>query len=101
MKKFCIFLMLLAVFFCKPTLAQYSAQKEEVYMATLKAVTDYKMDDEENIKDLDQLRENERFNKELHKMIEKLSNRRTKNSTNIRVYRILLQAGKELYRELN
>ena len=81
--------------------AQYSAQKEAMYMATLKAVTDYKMGDEENLKDLDQLRENQRFNKELYKMIEKLSNRRTKNSTNTKVYNILLKAGKELYNELN
>ena len=81
--------------------AQYSAQKEAMYMATLKAVTDYKMGDEENLRDLDQLRESERFNRDLYKMIEKLSNRRTKNSTNIRVYNILLKAGKELYNELN
>ena len=81
--------------------AQYSAQKVAMYMATLKAVTDYKMGDEENLKDLDQLRENQRFNKELYKMIEKLSNRRTKNSTNTKVYNILLKAGKELYNELN
>ena len=72
-----------------------------MYMATLKAVTDYKMGDEENLRDLDQLRESERFNRDLYKMIEKLSNRRTKNSTNIRVYNILLKAGKELYNELN
>ena len=81
--------------------AQYSAQKEAMYMATLKAVTDYKMGDEENLKDLDQLRESQRFNRDLQKMINKLSNRRTKNSTNTRVYNILLKAGKELYNELN
>ena len=94
-------LALATVFFVTTAQAQYSAQKEAVYMATLKAVTDYKMNDEENINELEQLRENQRFNKELQKMIEKLSNRRTKNSINAKVYRILLQAGKDLYKELN
>ena len=81
--------------------AQYSAQKDAMYMATIKAVADYKINDEENIKDIESLRENKRFNKDLQKMMEKLSNRRTKNSTNNRVYKILLQAGKEIYNELN
>ena len=81
--------------------AQYSAQKEAAYMATLKVVTDYKMEDEDNLKELNQLRENEKFNEKLQKMLEKLSNRRTKDSTNAKVYRILLQAGKDIYNELN
>ena len=81
--------------------AQYSAQNEAKYMATLKAVVDYKINDEENYDDIESLRQNKRFNAELRKMISKLSNRRTKNSTNNRVYRILLQAGKDVYNELN
>ena len=81
--------------------AQYSSQKEAAYMATLKVVTDYKMNDEDNLKELNQLREDERFNEKLQKMLGKLSNRRTKDSTNAKVYRILLQAGKEIYNELN
>ena len=84
-----------------PVGAQYSAQNEAKYMATLKAVVDYKINDEENYDDIESLRQNKRFNAELRKMISKLSNRRTKNSTNNRVYRILLQAGKDVYNELN
>lgn len=81
--------------------AQYSAQNEAKYMATLKAVVDYKINDEENYNDIESLRQNQRFNQELSKMISKLSNRRTKNSTNSRVYKILLKAGKDVYNELN
>lgn len=81
--------------------AQYSAQKDAAYMATLKVVADYKINDEENIKDIESLRENERFNRELQTMMSKLSNRRTKDSTNARVYRILLKAGKDIYNELH
>lgn len=81
--------------------AQYSAQNEAKYMATLKAVVDYKINDEENYNDVESLRHNKRFNQELSKMLDKLSNRRTKNSTNSRIYKILLKAGKDVYNELN
>lgn len=81
--------------------AQYSAQNEAKYIATLKAVVDYKINDEENYKDIESLRQNKRFNKDLSEMLSKLSNRRTKNSTNSRVYKILLKAGKDVYNELN
>ena len=81
--------------------AQYSAQKDAAYMATLKAVADYKINDEENIEDIESLRENQRFNRKLQEMMAKLSNRRTKDSTNARVYRILLKAGKDIYDELH
>lgn len=93
-----VFGMLLSV---SSSQAQYAAQREAMYIATLKAVVDYKIDDEENLRDVESLRQNQRFNRDLSKMLSKLSNRRTKNSTNSRVYRILLQAGKEIYNELN
>ncbi len=80
--------------------AQYSAQNDAAYMATLKAVADYKIGDEENLKDVEALRANQRFLLDLRKMLDKLSNRRSKNSTNTRVYKILLKAGKEIYNEL-
>lgn len=80
--------------------AQYAAQNEAVYIATLKAVADYKIEDEKNIKDIESLRSNQRFLLELRKMLDKLSNNRTKNSVNTRVYNILLKAGKEIYNEL-
>lgn len=80
--------------------AQYSAQNDAMYIATLKAVVDYKIDDEENIKNIENLRANKRFLLDLRKMLDKLSNRRSKNSTNTRVYNILLKAGKDIYNEL-
>lgn len=100
-KLFCLILTGAILGVVVPAGAQYSAQNEAKYMATLKAVVDYKINDEENYDDIESLRQNKRFNAELRKMISKLSNRRTKNSTNNRVYRILLQAGKDVYNELN
>ena len=82
-------------------LAQYSAQKDAMYIATLKAVTDYKINDEENIKDIEALRENQRFLQDLRKMMKKLSNQRGKDALNTRIYKILKNAGKEIYSELN
>lgn len=96
------YLVILGLFLSvKSAAAQYSAQNEAKYMATLKAVVDYKINDEENYADIESLRENRRFNQDLTKMLAKLSNRRTKNSTNSRVYKILLKAGKDVYNELN
>lgn len=81
--------------------AQYSAQNDAMYLGTLKAVIDYKIADEENIKNIEELRSNKRFMLELRKMMDKLSNRRNKNATNTRVYKILIKAGKDIYNELN
>lgn len=81
--------------------AQYAAQNDAMYLATLKAVVNYKIDDEENLKDVESLRSNQRFLQDLSKMMAKLSNRRTKNSVNSKVYKILIKAGKDIYKELN
>lgn len=98
----CLFLALLfTVILSLPVSAQFAAQQEAQYMATLKAVVNYKIDDEENLRDIEALRENRRFNQKLARMMEKLQNTRTKNSTNRRVYNILLQAGKQIYNELD
>lgn len=95
------FTALLLIFVCCfEAKAQYSSQKDAVYMATLRAVTDYKINDEENLRDIESLRQNKRFLQELTRMVDKLSNNRTKDSVNTRVYNILLKAGKELYDEL-
>lgn len=83
------------------TQAQLTSQKEAQYMATLKAVVNYKIDDEENISKIEDLRNDKRFNQKLQKMMEKLQNTRTKNSTNKRIYNILLKAGQEIYKELD
>ncbi len=84
----------------KPTQAQYASQMDAAYLATLKAVIDYKINDEENLDEVDELRQDERFNKKLRKMLNKLDNRKSKNSENKRVYEILKKAGKEIYNEL-
>ena len=81
--------------------AQFTAQKEAQYMATLKAVTDYKINDEENLKKVEQLRQDARFNLKLSRMLEKLQNTKTKDSKNQRIYKILLNAGEEIYKELD
>lgn len=81
--------------------AQFSAQNEAKYLATLKAVVNYKINDEENLRAVESLRENQRFNQQLQRMINKLQNSRTKNSTNKKVYDILVKAGKQIYNELD
>ncbi len=81
--------------------AQLASQKEAAYIATLKAVADFKINDEENLSELESLRENERFKQKLNRMMNKLSNSRSKNSTNERIYKILIKAGKDIYNELN
>ena len=81
--------------------AQYSAQKDAQYIATLKAVVAYKINDEENIKDIERLRQNKFFNQKLQRMLDKLQNSRTKNSTNRKVLQILEKAGKDLYNLLD
>lgn len=80
--------------------AQFAAQKEAAYLATLKAVTDYKINDEEVLQDMEKLRQNKKFNSDLQKMLDKLTNSRTKTAKNRRVYQILQRAGKEIYDEL-
>lgn len=76
--------------------AQYSASKEAQYLAVVKAVADYKIDDEEHLKKMERLRENEKFNRDLYMMIQKLDNSRSKNATNRKVLQILENAGKQL-----
>ena len=76
--------------------AQYSASKEAQYLAIVKAVADYKIDDEEHLRKIEKLRENEKFNRDLYSMIQKLNNSRRKDSTNRKVLQILENAGKQL-----
>jgi len=93
---------ILAIFLsAAPVQAQYSASKNAQYMATLKAVANYKIEDGEIIKDIEKLRENKSFNEHLQKMLDKLSNRRTKDGTNRKVMRILEKAGEDIYKLLD
>ena len=78
-----------------------SSEKDAVYLATLKAVLDYKMNDIENIKQLDKLRKDEKFNQELQKMLEDLDNEKRSSRKDKRVYELLIRAGKNVYNVLN
>lgn len=80
--------------------AQFSSQTEAKYIATLKAVVDYKINDEENLQDVEALRQDERFYQSLSKMLDKLDNHRSKNARNRRILNILERAGKDIYDEL-
>lgn len=97
MKYVPLFLLLLGCMFSGSATAQYAAQMDAAYLATIKAVADYKIDDEENLKQMNELRENEKFNKKLRSMLDQLSNKRTKTGKNRQVYQILQRAGKEIY----
>ncbi len=77
--------------------AQYSANKEAQYLAVVKAVSNVKINDEENLRQVEKLRENTRFNEKLQKMLNKLDNSRNKDSKNRKVLQILERAGKEIY----
>lgn len=99
MKKIAILLGL--CLFINPVQAQYSASKKAQYVATLKAVTNYKIEDEEISKDIEKLRQNQVFIENLQKKLDKLSNRRTKNSTNRKVLKILEKAGEDIYKLLD
>lgn len=83
--------------FASPSSAQMAASKNAQYLATIKAVADYKINDEEELRNVERLRQNERFNRQLQDMISRLQNTRTKNSKNQRILKILEDAGKEIY----
>lgn len=96
---FCVLLVLFGMV-AESAEAQYTSQNDAAYLATIKAVSDYKIDDEEDAKNVEKLRQDERFNRKLSKMLAKLSNNRNKDAKNRRVYNILKRAGKEIYDEL-
>ncbi len=77
--------------------AQYSSTKKAQYLATIKAVANYKINDEEEFRNVEKLRQDARFNEKLQSMLNKLQNSKTKNSDNKRILKILEDAGKEIY----
>lgn len=89
------------IFFVPQSSAQYSSQNDAKYMATLKAVVNYKIDDQENLRDVEALRQNLKFNQKLQKMLDKLSNDRTKDAKNRQVLNILEKAGEDIYKILD
>lgn len=95
----CLFVFMLS--YSSSSQAQYSATRDAQYMATLKAVVNYKLDDVEIYSDVESLRQDNRFNQKLQKMLEKLTNQRSKDGTNRRVMKILEKAGKDIYQLLD
>lgn len=96
MKIFPIALSLLMLFSFDAS-AQYSATKDAQYLAVMKAVSNYKINDEEEIDQIQKLRKSENFNRTLQKMMDKLDNSRTKDAKNRKILQILKKAGKEIY----
>ena len=80
-----------------PVNAQMSSTKDAQYLATIKAVANYKINDEEELRNVERLRQNERFNRDLQNMMSKLQNSKNKDSKNKKVLSILKAAGKEIY----
>lgn len=85
-----------------PTLAtaQMAALDEAKYITTLKVVVNHKMNDADLAPDVEQLRESERFKKDLVMMLKKLDNTKPNSTENRKIMRILKQAGKDIYNEL-
>lgn len=94
-------LIIIGLSFSNNARAQMSATRDAQYIAVLAAVMNYKIDDEENLRDIETLREDERFNQKVQTMLNKLTNRRSKNTTNRKVLQILERAGKDIYNLLD
>ena len=99
--KYIFFFVFCSIVLVSSAKAQYSSQKDAAYLATIKAVADFKINDEEELQKVEELRQSPSFNKKLQKMLDKLTHDTNKNSVNQRVYKILKQAGKDIYNELN
>lgn len=74
---------------------------ESKYIATLKAVVNYKINDYEYKDDISKLRTNKRFNQDLQRMLDKLENDKYKDNKNKEVQKILEDAGRKIYNILD
>jgi len=70
MKKFAFLITAVMIGFAGATNAQMAATRDAQYIAVLRAVVNYKIDDEENIRNIERLREDRRFNEKVQKMLE-------------------------------
>lgn len=93
---FKIGMILALVLFVSPAQAQFSATKDAQYIATLKAVVNYKINDVDIAKDIEGLRENKNFNDKLRRKLDKLDNARSQDSTNRKIMKVLEKAGEEI-----
>ena len=100
MRKFLILSLFLLVFPVVNVWAQSTTLNKAKYLATLKVVSEHKMNDKSIVSDLDKLRQYSRFNQELSKMLEKLDNSKPNDAKNQKIMRILERTGKEIYNEL-
>lgn len=81
-----------------PASAQFAATQDAQYIATLRAVLNYKIDDEENIRNIEKLREDKWFNQKLTRMLDKLQNTRSKMRPQPPGFMIILiKAGRDIY----
>ncbi|MBO4294685.1 MAG: hypothetical protein J5896_04500 [Alphaproteobacteria bacterium] len=95
-------LLFCALFYACDAFAQVSpSMQDAAYLATLKAVLDYKMEDEKNAEKIEMLRHDEKFNAQLEKKLKKLNNGNRKTATDRRVYQMLIQSGQNIYNELH
>ncbi len=100
MSKVLIFSLFLLVLSVVDVAAQTATLNKAKYLATLKVVSEHKMNDKNIVSDMDKLRQYSRFNQELSKMLEKLDNSRPNDAKNQKIMRILERTGKEIYNEL-
>ena len=89
--------MIIAALSTHDATAQFAATQDAQYLAVIKAVADYKIDDEKEFDNVEKLRSDERFRRKLNKMMQKLSNKKNRDATNQRVFQVLKRAGKEIY----
>lgn len=97
MKKILVFLLMI---FPNVVFAQSTVLNQAKYLATLQVVSKHKMNDASVVSDVNKLREYNRFQQELSKMVSKLDNSRPNEAKNRKIMRILEKAGKEIYNEL-
>ncbi len=97
MNKILVFLLMI---FPNVVFAQSTVLNQAKYLATLQVVSKHKMNDASVISDVNKLREYDRFQQELSKMVSKLDNSRPNEAKNRKIMRILEKAGKEIYNEL-
>lgn len=101
MKKACLFVFVLSLLMTSSAEAQFAAQRDASHMIIVRVISEAKMEDQEFIRDIEDLRENQQFNRRLERMLGQISNERTKNARNREVVRILQQAGRDIERALN
>lgn len=100
MRKICFFVVLFSVFCVGTANAQYASQKDASYVIIAKIMADHKMNDEEYVNDIAALRENQRFNNKLQKMLEATSNSKNKDAKSKKVDTILRKAGEDIEKAL-